>query len=544
MSGNDQNRARLVAALWNLKQAFARHKVPGLTFIHLNMVLNDAEYRAEIINRALTSEIAELRKLGHKAAEHNVDGRLLLTREGRELHAASEQPQKGASGFLRRYRLALGGVSFLVVLGLAGAGAGFFVSSQASHDVGAKVERVSGSIGNDTIWRAATAYYLEGTVYVENGTNLRIEPGTRIYGRPGAALVITRGATLHARGTPDAPIVFSGVNPPGTRHRGDWGGVVLLGGAPVNVAGAAIEGMPADDPRGVFGGDDPDWSCGVLEYVRIEFAGYEVYANNELNGLTLGGCGANTVVRNVQVHMALDDGVEVFGGTVDLRNILITRPGDDALDWDLGWRGRAQFIAVQLNRQGDNGFEGDNLGADHNALPRSAPVFHNVTLIGSGDRNAAQRAMTLREGTAGRFNNLLIGDFALEAIDIRDPVTAALAAQNELAFAGVLFFNNGPDGNNGFADETGTRDDDGGFVEAGFFRLHAVGVRTGIDPLLPPTRHSLAGPDLVPLSASAAADGVARAPQDEFWDEGARYLGAFAPGEQAWTRGWTAFPEQ
>lgn len=541
----DQNRARLVAALWNLKQAFARHKVPGLTFIHLNMVLNDPDYRAEIINRALTSEIEELRALGRKAAELNVDGRLLLTAAAQERQAAAgAAPPDGMAGFLHRYRFALGGATFLMVLGLAGAGAGFFISSKSAQQAEDKVARVSGSITADATWRARTEYYLEGSVYVENGARLSIEPGTRIYGRPGAALVITRGASLHARGTPDAPIVFTGVNPPGTRHPGDWGGVVLLGRAPVNVADAAIEGMPADDPRGRFGGDDPDWSCGVLEYVRIEFAGYEVYANNELNGLTLGGCGANTVVRNVQVHMALDDGVEVFGGSVNLKNVLITRPGDDGLDWDLGWRGQVQFLAVQLDAQGDNAFEGDNLGADHNAEPRSAPLFHNVTLIGSGQQGASQRAMTLREGTAGRFHNLLISGFPLETIDIRDPVTATLAMQGELFFDELILHDSGPGGSAWFENESGPRDDDGGFDEAGFFAADTGRVRFGEDPLLPPSRASLASPELVPAAISPAAESRVSPPQSEFWHENAAYVGAFRPGAEPWIKDWTAFPDK
>lgn len=133
----------------------------------------------------------------------------------------------------------------------------------------------------------------------------------------------------------------------------------MLGSAPVNRADAQIEGVPHGDTRGAFGGSDAGSSCGIMEYTRIEFAGFEVYANNELNGLTLGGCGDGTIVRHVQVHRALDDGIEVFGGTVDLQNIVITGAGDDSLDWDMGWRGRVQFLAIQQHADtGDNAFEG------------------------------------------------------------------------------------------------------------------------------------------------------------------------------------------
>ncbi|HAJ43650.1 MAG TPA: hypothetical protein DCM00_13520, partial [Alcanivorax sp.] len=196
-----------------------------------------------------------------------------------------------------------------------------------------------------------------------------------------SALVITRGASLHAAGNADMPIVFTSGQPQGTRAPGDWGGVVLLGSAPVNQADAHIEGVPANDTRGSFGGDDADGSCGVLEYARIEFAGFEVYANNELNGLTMGGCGSGTIIRHVQVHRSLDDGVEMFGGTADLRHVLITGAGDDSLDWDWGWRGRVQFlIAQQHPNSGDNAFEADNNGNQHDAEPMSEPVMYNVTL--------------------------------------------------------------------------------------------------------------------------------------------------------------------
>ncbi|HBL87913.1 MAG TPA: hypothetical protein DD399_14085, partial [Alcanivorax sp.] len=139
-----------------------------------------------------------------------------------------------------------------------------------------------------------------------------------------------------------------------------------------------------------------------IEYARIEFAGFEVYANNELNGLTLGGCGSGTIVRHVQVHRSLDDGVEMFGGTADLRHVLITGAGDDSLDWDWGWRGRVQFLIDQQHpNSGDNAFEADNNGNQHDAEPMSEPVMYNVTLVSPRSHTRHHRAMTLREGTGG-----------------------------------------------------------------------------------------------------------------------------------------------
>jgi hypothetical protein len=95
------------------------------------------------------------------------------------------------------------------------------------------------------------------------------------------------------------------------------------------------------------GEPDPDHDCGTLRFVRIEFAGFEVGDTNELNGLTLGACGRRTVLDYVQVHLGADDGIEFFGGTTDLRHAVITGANDDSLDWDQGWTGRVQFLAIR-----------------------------------------------------------------------------------------------------------------------------------------------------------------------------------------------------
>lgn len=221
--------------------------------------------------------------------------------------------------------------------------------------------RIKGSISSDTTWYAETKYYLNGPVFIEGKTRLTIQPGTQIFGEFESTLVVTREAEIYARGQNDKSIIFTSAKPVGTRQRGDWGGIILLGNAPTNRLEANIEGIDENDPRGRFGGQREDNSCGVLEYVRIEFAGFEVFADNELNGLTMGGCGHNTIARYIHVHRAADDGIEMFGGTADLKHILITGAKDDSLDWDMGWRGRVQFMVIQqYNDAGDNGFEADN----------------------------------------------------------------------------------------------------------------------------------------------------------------------------------------
>lgn len=555
-SADNPQRAKLVATLWEIKQRFAKTKDPDLRYIHFNLLLSDPAYRDEIIGKAEGSSLMALQALGRRARQLNVDGELLMgAAPSNEINRQTRPPvQHTPSRAIPAAEAPLTAVpprsSFPVlsfVLGLLVllmvAGGGYYVYQQHPEVLGlSREQRVSGSLLQSQLWEADTTYYLESLVFVEGGAQLTIEPGTRILGEPGSALVVTRDATLHARGTVNAPIVFTSAQPEGSRERGDWGGVVLLGNAPVNVDNARIEGLDAQDSRGHFGGIDTTDNCGVVEYVRIEFAGFEAFANNELNGLTLGGCGSNTIVRNVQVHKALDDGVEAFGGTVNLQNVLITGAGDDSLDWDMGWQGLVQFLIIQQHADvGDNGFEADNNGDAHNATPRSRPMIYNATLLGSGSPDQAQRGMTIRRGTGGEIRNAIIANFSLEAIDIRDAATANLLNIGDLVFENILIYNVLDD--QAFAAEVGDQDDDGGFDEALWFSDPARPIQINVDPLLPTSALSPTQPNFVPSAQSPARIGAATPPQGEFWDEGANYLGAIRPGvTTSWVDGWTAFP--
>ncbi len=407
---------------------------------------------------------------------------------------------------------------------------------------------MTGPITEDTTWEAPNTYVLDAVVYVQAGVTLTIRSGTQIRGREGSALVAESGATLIARGTEFDPIVFTSDKPERSRLAGDWGGVALLGRAPVNVAGAVLEGVNDADRVG-FGGDDPTWSCGVLEYVRIEFAGFAIKQDEELNGLTLAGCGSGTLVSHVQVHYGLDDGIEMFGGTVNLRNVVVTRAQDDSIDWDLGWVGAAQFVVAQQDPEGDNGFEGSNNGDDADAMPRSAPRFYNVTLVGPGS-TGSQRAMTLKEGTAGTMQNVVMIGHPLEGIDIKDAATVARLEAGDLVVSNAMMFDMGPDGVHYFPsveDETeqmvgDERDDDDGFDEAAYFAALPTLV-FGVDPGLP-SPFDLELPGWVPLGDAPLQAGgpPGGAPFDGF-DELAEYAGAFKPATAApWTANWTRFP--
>ncbi|EKF75613.1 hypothetical protein A11A3_02052 [Alcanivorax hongdengensis A-11-3] len=544
-------RAELVELLWQLKQSFDQQGDSSLRFIHFNTLLNDPEYRAEIIARAAKSPNRKIRELGEKLQLANRDGGL-LRKAAREPGLPGSNPAlmnpdiaetigTRSSQHLgeqrRRYRWLWLVAALVIAVG------GYFSYHPARQMlVGEQV--VSGSLFGKQHWGANTTWILNGIVYLEAGAELTIDPGTRIEGRPGSALVVTRDATLFSRGQAQAPIVFTSNQPAGTRTAGDWGGVVLLGNAPVNVNNGQIEGVPAGDNRGAFGGNDPDSSCGVMEFTRIEFAGFEVYADNELNGLTLGGCGSGTIIRNVQVHRALDDGIEIFGGDVDLRNIVITGAGDDSLDWDMGWRGRVQFlVAEQYANVGDNGFEGDNLKGSPDALPLSEPTMYNVTLLSPRSHEKYHRAMTLRRGTGGHFHNLLIEGFSGETIDIKDTATVARIDEGKLSFGSMMVHKVGSRGLTFFDNESMDQDDDGGFDERLYFQSSAVKAQFGTDPQFTRDATSMAHPDFAPSANSPARNGAAAIPQGEFWDEAANYLGAIRPGSvTSWVDGWTDFP--
>jgi hypothetical protein len=414
----------------------------------------------------------------------------------------------------------------------------------------------TGDINADETWDCTRTHVLGGDgVFVRNNAVLTLRPGTVIKGgSQRAALVVTTTGRIDAQGTAAQPIVFTSAMPVGMRRAAQWGGVVLLGNARINSANALadggvsgtpgtnqIEGIPPTDGRARYGGTDDDHNCGTLRYVRIEFPGYELSANNELNGLTVGGCGRRTVIDHIEVFDSADDGVEIFGGTVDIKHVLIVNAEDDGLDWDFGWTGRAQFVAVQSPRTSTesdpNGIEADNEPRVFAAMPVSDPLIYNLTVRGPGAMNGVTvgyRAIVLRRGTAGRFYNTIVTGYPTQAIDLRDSPTLAFArATPPRLFANhSIFFGNNPS-------RTQFADDGADMFDEDAFFLDAARMNRAIDPMLPAYSGTA---DLVPGATSPAATGAAMPPNDGFFEQ-ATYVGAFPPGATAhWATGWTAFP--
>ncbi|MBL9038516.1 MAG: hypothetical protein JNG84_08400 [Archangium sp.] len=411
---------------------------------------------------------------------------------------------------------------------------------------------VTESITADTTWTKANTYVLKNIVHVD-GAKLTIEPGTKIVGDRGSALIVTRTAQLLAEGTAAEPIVFSANFPVGMRGVGNnnWGGIVLNGKAAINVSGGdnKAEGL-ADDPRNRYGGGatpDDAHSCGKLKYLRIEFAGQPLSANDELNGLTLNACGTGTVVDYVQVHRGIDDGVELFGGSVNMKHLVITGSDDDGLDWDQGWTGKAQFMVVQqLPGRGNHGIEADSNRADQDAMPRSMPTLFNATLIGrapdaSDPGEGRSRGMVLRVGTAGALNNLIVTNFNDWAMFVDGSNSQGKWNGGSLVVRNSIFFKNAtlP-----WQDTKPSNLADGGVPNDPFNEETALTAPSlsnrSVDPSLGNAMDATA-PVFKPLSDSPALMGGATPPNDGFFDATATFVGAV--GTTDWTTGWTAYPE-
>lgn len=262
-------------------------------------------------------------------------------------------------------------------------------------------ETIPNVVSSDMFLDNGHIWLLDGKSFVAEGVTLIIQEGTTIEGirkentAEASALVVTRGAQLFAVGTSEFPIVFTAhidaaTNP--TAEPGDWGGVVLLGRAPVNQpTDPTIEGINLPTvPAGIdvhYGGNQPDDKSGELQYVRIEYAGAAISTDNELNGLTGGGIGSQTVLDNIEVAYGADDAFEFFGGVVNAKHLFAYAPNDDAFDFDFGAQVNIQYgVSVLKNdlaySANPNGFEVDNDASGSSLTPITKVNVSNFTVIG------------------------------------------------------------------------------------------------------------------------------------------------------------------
>jgi hypothetical protein len=411
------------------------------------------------------------------------------------------------------------------------------------------IVEVKGSITQNTKWSVNNKYLLKGFVYVEPGATLTIEPGTIIKGDKATkgSLIIKPGAKIIAEGTDSQPIVFTSSQAKGQRNYGDWGGLVLLGKAPVNKAPATIEGENIT----TFGGTEANDNSGVLKYVRIEFAGIAFETDKEINGLTLGGVGSGTTIDYVQISYSGDDAYEWFGGTANAKHLVSYRTLDDDFDTDWGFAGRVQYavalrdpaVADQCSCSDSNGFESDNDASASNANPQTSAQFANVSLfIANGTVNAKYRsAFRLRRNTAlSVYNSLVVGGYNRTGLELEQDVTIANFLNNKMTLSGLVI--TGMSRPFSATLTSGSKNTD--YPTLMSAKLQETGRNNGfgnkIDDLkLESDFNKLSSPKFIPMIGSPLLSGGVGLPGGF---EQTSYRGAFSNTD--WTSRWTNFDPQ
>ncbi|PTX59269.1 hypothetical protein C8N46_110106 [Kordia periserrulae] len=287
---------------------------------------------------------------------------------------------------------------------------------------------LSGTYTEDLELDANNTYKVNGSLIMAAGTTLRVPAGMTVEALAAGSdvyIAISVGAQIEAIGTADNPIVFtSDASAPAA---GDWGGLILLGDAPVNsVSGTAtstseIASLP-------YGGTDAADNSGTLRYVRVQYSGGSADGQSENNGISFYGVGNGTIVEYVQVFEGKDDGIEFFGGTVDVDFAAVIGAQDDSIDWTEGYTGTITNAYVKHGADHDKGIEADgfntDIGNNSNPIYFSAPTVNNLTIIGLGSANSSE-AVRLRAGTRAMFNNVVLEGYN-EGFDLdTDPVVPA-----------------------------------------------------------------------------------------------------------------------
>lgn len=280
---------------------------------------------------------------------------------------------------------------------------------------------MTGDITEDKTLTSDVTWYLRGDVIVKEGTTLTIEPGTTIIAESDVVtyLLVEQGAQIIANGTADQPIVFTA----DVKESGAWGGLHLCGKAPINVSGGTGSSEIGD---ATYGGTVANDNSGSLKYIRIEYSGTALDDEHEANGLTLYGVGSGTSIEYIQIFYGADDGIEFFGGTVNVKYAYVFGAEDDSFDWTQGWSGKGQYwLAEQLPLTGDRGIEADNSSSNNSATPYSNPTISHITIIGgySATDTIGKAGIKLREGTKGKLYNVIVTGFDKRSIDVEHDQT-------------------------------------------------------------------------------------------------------------------------
>lgn len=315
------------------------------------------------------------------------------------------------------------------------------------------MDTLSGVLYQDITLYNDVIYVLEGRVTVPNGRTLTIQPGTIIKGAAGVGvgfganasyLLIARGGTLNAVGTPLQPIIFTSTadsldcnhpNYPGlanltTSDNGLWGGLIILGNAPISAAASAVQvaGIPTTNSNGLYGGTDAADNSGTIAYVSIRHGGTNIGNGNEINGLTLGGVGAGTTIHHIEVVGQQDDGIEFFGGTVNVDDLLVWSPGDDGIDTDQAWAGTLDNFIIICDSATNHALEIDG--------PEGALLAGHTVRNGSIKGALYSELGDFRQRALGMFSNIYFFNFP-------DPSSSIGVGDFSLSYNSDLTFANG-----------------------------------------------------------------------------------------------------
>ena len=304
---------------------------------------------------------------------------------------------------------------------------------------------LSGSITSDLTLDSTKEYKLTGPTVIEDGVTLTIPAGMVIEAAATGAdvyLAVAQGGKIIAEGTSSQPIIFT--SDANTPNAGDWGGLILLGKAPVNsITGSATATSEIGNLS--YGGSEADDNSGILRYVRVEYSGGKASGQSENNGFSFYGVGSGTVVEYIQMFQGSDDGVEFFGGTVNVSYLSVVNSQDDSIDWTEGYTGTITDAYIKHGVSHDKGIEADgyntDVGNNSNPLYFSKPTVTNLTIVGLGS-GTGNEAIRLRAGTQGIFTNVKLEGFA-EGFDLDgdqgDNPTGAGVLSGDLNVNSVIF---------------------------------------------------------------------------------------------------------
>lgn len=304
------------------------------------------------------------------------------------------------------------------------------------------VEELVGTITSSRALDASKKYLVTGSVLVKSGATLTIPAGTTIYVEPGQTdtyIAVEQGAKIIADGTSNKIVFTSNTTDP---QAGDWGGIVIAGKTQTN-KGDSVQSEVAGLNYGKSAAEAvSDDNSGVLKNIIVEYTGAKINGEQEFNGLSLYTVGSGTQIANIVLKYGADDGIEFFGGTVNLKYAIVTGAGDDSFDWTDGWIGNGQFwIAQQTSAAGDKGIEADNLSSTPDATPFSNPILSNITLIGAEDGDGENKGIEFRAGTKVSMYNTIIKAFPGKGIEVDDDQTLTNLNNNEIIVRNTIIDN-------------------------------------------------------------------------------------------------------